>query len=446
MMSTEYEILLPDLPNSSKTQLDELLQILRLPRSVIASETEVSAAWRELPFVLTQIPNEGRNELIARMLIATSVGLFDGAINYIWNALIVSLRNRINRFGLRVISTILAKNFDETVLNEMRDSELLDLCFSLDLLSAEAYFFLSQCREVRNNFSSAHPNIALIDNYELITFVNRCCKFGLVEDRIIRGVDINQLLVSLKSQKLDEPQIELLSESIHQTYYEQQHLLIPMMYGIYCDPTQQESTRLNVLDLCTKTKDIFDDKILSDIVKQHVEYSLKQDEGKSSLSRDFFFKLNLVGYLSDAEQVSIVKKVIQALYNAHNNMYNFYNEPPFAEKLMELTKSMVIPAIVRKEYVHTVVVCYVGNRYGVSTAAIEYYEAMIRSFNGRDIDILLKLCNEDNLLSNRVNNYPNCLARYQDAVRLLDQKSVATYSVHLYEQALKGNIISKKSK
>jgi len=433
---------LPDLHLEAENQVDVLLSLLNLPRSIIASKLEVAAAWRELPNILLTIPVESRNELVARMLIATSVGLFDGAINYIWNAVILNLRERVRRFGLRIISTIKARDFGEKELLEIRDSELLDLCNSLDLLSEEGFFFLSQCREIRNNFSSAHPNIAIVDNYELVSFINRCCKYGLVEDRFVRGVDIAQLISSIKSQRLNEQQIDFLSENLQRTYSEQQYILIPMIYGIYCDSTQQESTRLNILDICGKIIVIFDDRIISELVKQHNDYVLKQDNDKSTFSRDFFFKLKLVGFLTDTEQVSISKKVIQALYNAHNNMFNFYNEPPYAEKLAELSESMSIPSIVKRDYVHSVVICFVGNRYGVSNAALPFYEQMIKRFTSSDIDIMLKLVKEDTLLSYNIQNFRNCRDRYLEALLLVDPKSVATYSISIYEQYMKGKIFS----
>ena len=54
--------------------------------------------------------------------------------------------------------------FDEQKLNEMKDAELLNLCLNFNLISEEAFFFLDQCRNIRNNFSAAHPSISLIDD------------------------------------------------------------------------------------------------------------------------------------------------------------------------------------------------------------------------------------------------------------------------------------------
>jgi len=67
---------------------------------VLASDEEIPTLGENLPRELQHIPTNLRGELIARMCVAVSTGLFDGAINYIWNATILHLRDRVREFGL----------------------------------------------------------------------------------------------------------------------------------------------------------------------------------------------------------------------------------------------------------------------------------------------------------------------------------------------------------
>lgn len=53
---------------------------------------------------LREIPPELRGELMARMCVAVSTGLFDGAMNYAWNAAVLQLRQKIRNFGLPVVA------------------------------------------------------------------------------------------------------------------------------------------------------------------------------------------------------------------------------------------------------------------------------------------------------------------------------------------------------
>ena len=97
---------LPALPNSILPAINELVDHLGIPREVLASDEEVYYAWKDLPRELRCLPIEIRGELIARMCVAVSAGLFDAAVNYIWNAAILHLRDKVRKFGLQVVASI----------------------------------------------------------------------------------------------------------------------------------------------------------------------------------------------------------------------------------------------------------------------------------------------------------------------------------------------------
>ena len=118
------KVLLPEITDAIP-HIQAIIGSLNLPSSVIAEENEILWAWKELPAELTKVQPELRNELLARMCVATSVGLFDSAINYIWNATVSSLRKKVIDFGVNVVKQILGKEFDETILKDYKDAELL---------------------------------------------------------------------------------------------------------------------------------------------------------------------------------------------------------------------------------------------------------------------------------------------------------------------------------
>ena len=98
---------LPSVPDTILPAIKELTDSLGIPRAVLASDEEITYAWRDLPRELKNIPLELRGELIARMCVAVSTGLFDGAMNYIWNAAILQLRSKVRNFGLAIVAQIL---------------------------------------------------------------------------------------------------------------------------------------------------------------------------------------------------------------------------------------------------------------------------------------------------------------------------------------------------
>ncbi len=100
---TQSDITLPELPEQMLPALVSLTTALGIPREVLAPDEEIAYAWRDLPRELRSIPPELRGELIARMCVAVSAGLFDGAINYIWNATVLMLPKFFRRTLKRTI-------------------------------------------------------------------------------------------------------------------------------------------------------------------------------------------------------------------------------------------------------------------------------------------------------------------------------------------------------
>ena len=127
-LNKHVEPMLPALPASFLPSIEALTNSLGIPRTVLASDEEIQYAWQGLPREIKEIPSELRGELIARMCVAVSTGLFDGAMNYIWNAAILQLRSKVRNFGLPIVAQILQAEFEERHLLELQDSRLLELC------------------------------------------------------------------------------------------------------------------------------------------------------------------------------------------------------------------------------------------------------------------------------------------------------------------------------
>ena len=427
---------LPNTLDATLPQINNIMKAFNLPRDILASDDEISYAWRELPREIMRIPPELRDGLIVRMCVATSVGLFDGAINYIWNAVIVTLKRKVKNFGLALVAQTLGKKFEDEDLNNYIDSELLDLCYKLELLSEDGYFFLNQCRDIRNNFSSAHPSLAQIDDRELINFISRCCKYGMTNAYSLQGVNVSDFLSSINGRKLDDDELNVWKQRLIETFPAQRQLLIPTLMGIYCDPDSSEITRLNALKICVSIQEYIDEKTKSSMIEQYNKYFVKGYSEKCAAAKFLFEKLQMLNLLNTSEQHSIVKNACKNLLNAHLEFNNFYNEPPFAQRLLEITKSLKTPETVQQEYVYTVLMGYVGNPYGVSNAAICYYEEMIRNFSPKEIDCLINLTNSKSLFTDKIKNYPNCKARYFSALQLIDRDSMNATQLATYNRLL----------
>ncbi len=431
----------PNLPSLSTTilpSITELTEALGIPRNVLASDEEIQYAWRDLPRELREIPNELRGELIARMCVAVSTGLFDGAINYIWNAAILQLRTKIRNFGLPVVAQIQQNDFEEKHLLELQDSRLLELCLKLNIIDEDGFFFLDQCRDVRNNFSAAHPTLGTVNDREFTTFLNRCVRYALADSSSPKGVDIGAFISAVKNARFNSNQCHIWIERLTETHDAQCQMLIGMVHGIYCDPNTSEPARLNALDLCKGLKENFNASIRSDLINKHSEYVAQGKEEKHAASLQFFEKLGLLTILNESEQHAIFSRSIERLWNAHNGMNNFYNEPPFAERLLELSQQGAIPETVKEYFVQVVCCCRVGNGYGVSNAAISYYDKMIKSFSPAEIAIMIRSASSNkNALGLRISHNSSCKRIFKMILGIIDPASVSSSIKTEYDKLIR---------
>lgn len=427
---------LPALPATVLPALTALTTALGIPRTVLAPDDEIEYAWRDLPRELREIPEDLRGELIARMCVAVSTGLFDGAMNYIWNAAILQLRTKVRNFGLPIVAQILQKDFEEKHLLELQDSQLLELCLKLNLVDEDGFFFLDQCRDVRNNFSAAHPTLGKVNDREFTTFLNRCVRYALADASSPKGVDIGAFISAVKGPRFNANQCSVWVDRLEATHDAQRQMLVGMIHGIYCDPNTSEPSRLNSLDICTALKDGFTAALRADLINKHSEYAAKGDDQRHSASLQFFEKLGLLSLLNESEQHSVFYKAIDRLWNVHNGMNNFYNEPPFAERLLELSQQGAVPETIQDKFVETVVCCYIGNGYGVSWAAAPSYEQIIRSFSPREIAVMIRLAISESVLGRRV-GLPSCRKRFKETLLLIDPASVPSGARADYEKFLK---------
>lgn len=430
------ELMLPPIVQSSSSNLDVLTKALNVPREVLASDEEIQHAWNELPRLLNKIPPAKRDTLLVRMCVAVASGLLDSAVNYAWNAAVIELREKVRKFGIHIVPQVITGDFSESKLNDLQDAALLDLCLRLNLVSEDGYFLLGQCREIRNNFSAAHPPLGAVDDHEFISFLNRCAKYALAASEDPKGVDVQEFLKAVKGGKFASSQKQEWVQRIGGTHEAQRETLFSTLHGIYCDPSSDQEARLNSLAIVEEFKSKLTTKAKSALIDRHSEYMAQAKVDRHTASLDFFSKLGLLELLSTAERHMLISGGCKKLMAVHHAFDNFYNEPPFAERLLELTLHTAVPDTVREEYVESVMTCAVGNPYGVSNAAYPSYEKMIQNFSPKEIDALFTVLSTNNTLRYRVGVSNNCKKSLKLAMALIDPASIPVKHKVAYETVM----------
>jgi hypothetical protein len=414
--------------------LADLTKALGVDRTILPSDDQIAHVWGNLPRLIEKIPAEHRSETLVRMCIAVASGLFDGALNYVWNAAIIELRNKVRRFGLAVVPQVIGKSFDEAALVDLKDADLLSLCLKLNLITEDGFFLLDQNRDIRNNFSAAHPTMGAIDEYEFLNFLSRCGSHALTSEKNPRGVDIQAFIAAIKNAGFSGEQRDLWVTRLSDTFDAQREALFGMLHGIYCDPASGEQARLNALSVCEPFKAALSPKAKSELVDRHQDYKAKGDQQRSTASSQFFEKLGLLSLLGDSELHAIFTAASSNLLAVHNAMNNFYNEPPFAQRLAQISTENSIPASAQYDVVEAVITCATGNPWGTSHAAMPWYEKMIKSFSPNEIALMLNFGSlTQTIVGHRIKSSAACRKRFANLSLLLAPASVPTASKGQYD-------------
>jgi hypothetical protein len=432
-LAVQAVIVLPPVNSHALSLVNQLMTALSVPREVLASDEDIALAWSQLPALLNKIPPSLRDQFLARMCVAIAVGLTDSAINYAWNSAVTELRNKIRRFGLNVVPQITSKAFDEKALINLQDSALLSLCLEINLITEDGYFMLDQCRDIRNNYSAAHPTIGQVDGYELISFINRCAKYALSDDANPRGVDTKAFIASVKGDRFNELQQQTWVSRINATHEAQRASLILTLHGIYCDPSVPEQGRQNAFSIAEAFQGSFTPQVQSELIERHSSYGQQGDDARRKASLQFLQRLNLLQLLDDADKHLLISNAAKRLMQVHQAWNNFYNEPPFAARVSEIAEQIAVPSTAKAEFVGTVIACFIGNQYGTSEAAEYLYEKMIRGFTPDEIGIFLDLPKKNEMVKYRISNHKRCWKMFKRSVGFLDPNSVPTLVRNQYD-------------
>jgi hypothetical protein len=318
---------------------------------------------------------------------------------------------------------------------DLKDAELLEICLKLNLISEDGYFFLDQCRDTRNNFSAAHPSMGSLDEDEFLVFLSRCSRHALTNEHNPRGVDIHTFIAAIKGSRFTPQQLNTWVQRLEETFDAQRDALIGTLHGIYCDPASGEEARVNALAVCNNFKQKMSPTAQSELVDRHQGYRASGDDIRSKASSQFFEKLGLISLLGESEVHLLITTASTQLLSVHNGMNNFYNEPAFAQRLDSLSSQQRVPASAQASFVTAVITCATGNPYGVSHAAMPFYEKMIKSFSPGEVTTMLALGSNESkaVVSGRIKSYPRCQKQFAYLMTLIAPSSVPTRGRALYD-------------
>src|SRR5215831_3682628 len=233
------------------------LQQFGLPTdNIIASTEERMVLVSNLPHFLSTLPAEEKREAryLAKFVGATAIGLFDAALNYVWNEVVLNLRKKAVIYGIDLFydAAVGGNNRslykDESDLDGLKDSVLLDTCRKLELISDVVYRKVDHILTMRNEVAASHPNVESIGGYELLGWLQTCVKDVLQDKPSDSAIRIRALVENLKSRQdvIDDNTVYRLASELRNLSTPHVHNLLISIFGMFVAPSTDQILRKNI--------------------------------------------------------------------------------------------------------------------------------------------------------------------------------------------------------
>ena len=200
--------------------------------------------FNNMPTVLESLTDKQKLEAvyISKFAAACAVGLFDAALNYLWNETIWNLRAKVARFDLAYFFDSVvsdpnrrSKLRNEADLEKLEDWELIRGCRATGIITETGFRHLDYIRDMRNHASAAHPNQMEITGLQIIGWLETCIVEVLAKKPAGPVIEVRRLLNSLRTEQLSEAEVPPIAQGLESLPEELAGSLLRAVIGMYTD-------------------------------------------------------------------------------------------------------------------------------------------------------------------------------------------------------------------
>ena len=379
--------------------LANLLTHVGLPtENVLTPIKERRKVIYSLESTIEILPIEERQKAmyLSKFTVAVSVGLFDGALNFLWDETIKALRRLVANFDLQYFLNVAQtinnryKNLNSAEdLEAIGDHDLLEICRRIGLISDINYKRLENVNYLRNHASAAHPNDNAISGIELLGLLESCLKYAIVAVPDHSVIKLKQLFDNIRANEIPAEDFPLIGEDLCKQPQERLDDFILSLFGIYIDPRTENHTRKNINKLLPHIWAAITEESKYVIGSKFGVYRKNGDVARKDFVQKFLEVVDAQQYKDEDSLAAELLDKLQTLKTVHFEWNNFYNEYAHAKSIKDSLPERGIPTSVRKIFVKVICLCYVGNgkgyREGVDEGAVEYYVKFIESFTINEV-------------------------------------------------------------
>jgi len=415
-----------------ETSIISALDFLGLPKTEIFSDVKQRiTVFKNIEDVLTLLDAHIKKEsrYISKFFAAVSAGLFDAALNYLWDETILQLRNRVSQYDIEYFYDCAVKTEKRSKLKSVEDlikvddSELLNGSKEIGLISNIGYKLLEDIKFMRNWASAAHPNNSDLTGLQLITWLETCIREVICLPLENVTVRINTLLENIKNSSLDTNELDNIVVFFAELTVDKVGALANGFFGIFTRGDAPQHCIDNILYLAPKLWPLTSDDVKVQFGIRYAQFGANGDKEKQKLSRQFLEVCNGLQYIPNAIRDSEINEQLAALRRVHESFDNFYNEGMFAKQLLNIVGDK-LPVQIIDRYVNTIVYVYLSNGYGIASSADPYYETLISGFDSRaSMKAIVSLVRDD--ISLKLKNRKLCRMQYLKLIELVLPKITA---------------------
>ena len=415
--------------------LFQYLNDLGLPcESVLVALEERKIVVQNMPVVVSHLTADQRAaaSYVSKFIAAITIGLFDAALNYLWNETIRNLRQKVCQFDLHYFFDTAIKdpkfreNFEsEADLTKLPDWEFITGCREIGLISELGFKHLDFIRDIRNFASAAHPNHNQLTGLQLVQWMDTCIREVLAREPSEFAVEAKRLLRNLREQELDGTTAAPINAALASLDAEYLLPILRTVFGMYVDPDLSAQTRENIRLVRKTIWDGCSEDARHEIGLKFASYSTHGETDRSALAREFLEAIEGLTYLPKDSLALEISNALDRLMSAHNGMNNFYYERYPAAALEKLIPdSGVVPDNIRNRYVKCVTICKLTNSHGAAWTAEPIYNQIINTWQTKEILTFLSLTLDPEIQS-RLHSSLCCQKFHEIATNLVDRTSNA---------------------
>ncbi len=404
------------------SQLMAYLNSLGLPADdVLVDLDERRNVLNNMPAIVSRLapPQRQAAMYISKFVAACVAGLFDAALNYMWDETIRSLRIKVASFDLEYFyDSVLtdqghrAKFRDEGDLDKLDDWVLIKGCRETGIITDIGFKHLDYIRDMRNYASAAHPNQNQISGLQLVGWLETCIKEVLAKEPEGPAIEVRKLLRSLRSEPLSQVDVEPIATAVLLLPEDLCRSLLRAVFGMYTDPRLSVDVRNNIRLIVDAVWRASSDEARHEIGIKEASFRANGEVSRATLGREFLEVANGVSYLPLDVLAVEINAALDALMTTHDAFYNFHNEPPAAQAVLRLVPANgEVPASVLAKYVKVVTLCRIGNRYGVAWSAESVYDSLIAGWRDKHVSIFVSLVRDAEVTSQL--QFGRCAGNYQ---------------------------------